>query len=146
MDSLTVRCFLLWHFERVRLMVSKWISAMGCGKWSAPGSASRSASQSLSKSRRQLVVKLLTSCAIKLTASSASFSECVEIPPVLLRLVRLCSLSVARNDSCSSLSKLVKLTLLFWDNHNSIKSIKKLALLPFVRVLRAVGEIFNRRP
>lgn len=48
-DSLTVRCFLLWHFERVRLMVSRWIFVMECDKWLVPGSASHSASQSLAK-------------------------------------------------------------------------------------------------
>lgn len=44
------------------------------------------------------------------TANSASLSECVDMPPVLFRLPRLCSRS-ARNDSCSSLSRLDKLTL-----------------------------------
>lgn len=56
-DSLTVRCFLLWHFERVRWMASKWISVMGCDKWSAPDFASRSTSRSLAK--RWLIVSLL---------------------------------------------------------------------------------------
>lgn len=45
------------------------------------------------------------------TANSASLSECVDIPPVLFRLLRLCNLSAARNDSCSSLSRLDRLTL-----------------------------------
>lgn len=98
-------------------MVSRWISVMGCDKWSAPSSASHSTSQSLSKSGRQrrCVIDKTAVCDCdlkKLTASSASFSECVDMPPVLLRFVLLCSLSLALKDSCSSLSKLVKLTLL----------------------------------
>lgn len=44
------------------------------------------------------------------TANSASFNECVDMPPVLFRLLRLCSRSV-RNESCSSLSRLDKLIL-----------------------------------
>lgn len=44
------------------------------------------------------------------TANSASFRECVDMPPVLFRLLRLCNRS-ARNDSCSSLSRLDRLTL-----------------------------------
>lgn len=46
-----------------------------------------------------------------LTANSASFREWVDIPPVLLRLLRLCKRSAARKDSCSSLSRLDRLTL-----------------------------------
>lgn len=54
-DSLTVRCFLLWHFERVRLMVSRLISARGCDKSSAPGSSSRLTFQSLAKNIKVLI-------------------------------------------------------------------------------------------
>lgn len=46
------------------------------------------------------------------TANSASLSEWVDIPPVLFRLLRLCSRSAVCNDSCSSLSRLDKLTLI----------------------------------
>uniref|UniRef100_A0A8D8N761 (northern house mosquito) hypothetical protein n=1 Tax=Culex pipiens TaxID=7175 RepID=A0A8D8N761_CULPI len=58
----------------------------------------------------------------KSRASSASFSECVDIPPVLFRLVRLCNLSAARSDSCSSLSRLDRLTLLCDDLAHSVRS------------------------
>lgn len=58
----------------------------------------------------------------KSLANSASFNECVDIPPVLFLLVRLCNLSAARRDSCSSLSKLERLTLLCEDLAHSVKS------------------------
>lgn len=150
-DSLTVRCFLLWHFERVRLMVSKWISVMECDKLLAPGSASRSTSRSLAKNNGEDEDGSNGGNAWWwLTASSASFSECVEIPPVLFRFVRLCIRSVARKDSCSSLSKLVRLTLLLTVIYSEIR--KKAAsnwvkvVLPLVWVFRTVGEIFDRGP
>lgn len=83
-----------------------------------------------------------------LTASSASFSECVDIPPVLFRLVRLCSLSAARKDSCSSLSRLERLTLETCGK-SMIKTNDILQLVmeePLMRRLRTFGQILDRRP
>lgn len=143
-------------------MVSRWTFAMGCGKWWVPSSSLRSASRSHAKIISVQLLDCMKLVKLKaLTANSASFNECVDMPPVLFLLVRLCSLSFARKDSCSSLSKLVKLTLLLnwmenWDHERKHWQPKArppahppthyTRSLPFVRVFRAVGEIFNCSP
>lgn len=86
-DSLTVRCFLLWHFERVQSMESRWISAMGCGRLLGRGFVSHLISQSPSAMMKKIVSMKLQSLlvdfrcfynSLQVQPHSMSVSRCLQ--------------------------------------------------------------------
>lgn len=117
MRILTMRHFPLWHFvEWGQLTVLKYFFVMGSDAllvlsyvWQRDVQC-RAVCLYFFMKIDMIVCKIIRNS--KFTCNSASFKEWVEIPPVLLRLERLWTRSAILKDSCSSLSRLDKLTLM----------------------------------